>query len=1164
MKNLRSRILLSAILILVLLAGCAEAASTATPTPPAADVASLLARTGRGVLHTAVYSSDSAYVLAAFDNGISILCACDMQEINYYPIAEQPLSLAFFPDGHELAVGTGDGNILFLQFSSETGTLSPASRHPLSASQASNSADDPFQVATIAIAPDGKTLAALSGKYQLQAWKLPEGKTLFSQPLYGGEEISISSNSRYMLASINLYDLGTGQVLQTFEGLPVYFLPDGEHVVYRKLEDVNWKSSMYEIFDITAGQRSQIIQLEEMEGDGSDLFYSPDGGMLLEVFDMNHTLNLYRAATGELIRSFSSQETWEDKAATFAVSDSGMTFGQFTVPRTNGFTSEYDPNSWEVDPYLVDLSQENPQAFMVDFGMPQGDLYGHDVLFSPDGKNVLYSRGNWLAELNTTTREVGYLYDNTPPGQVSALAFNPDGGSLAIGKDTGDLGIFSLKSNYITGLYDAPTFKAVARHQPSGVSGLAYFPDGGSLVFTQNPGLLNFWKTSEAEPQTSLNGGEPIMESFGLAIAPDGSSLAMGGYAQTIRVWNDPLGSSPISSLLEDSSPVGAVVYSPDGKLLATGDAQGFIRLWDLASGQLLRTLKGHTAWVNGLAFQPDGKRLFSISEDGTARIWGMDDGSQEKVLELGQAGSSLALDPRGQVLALGVQDGKVYLWNAATNGWLGSLGDGISGVSAVAFSSDGNRLAFGQSNGLVQIWEIRTGDGNLTAFSQILPSPASAAAKCEVTAGSLFTNTLTPEAVYLAGGSYDLAWSVPTGGDCTGLVSTVKIEQGGTIRAADLRVDDAGSGKLILTARVDMPAQAGTFDASWKLILPDTNFTIAARLTTVSSGVASSLPAPLYYLDRAAIMRLETDGVTRTQIVEAPVQCFDISPKDGSLAFLRDDELFLADASGGVRRTLLPIAGCPAWATDGTKIAFSLNGVKVVNVNNGTLQTLREDLNVANKDLRVYSDILGWSPFSNKFVANVNYWEGNSSILFDITNAYRTGLPGSGDIAWSRDGVYVYQAQGYFACMLAIQPSIVRTDVTSGASETLLGDLEGGETDLRGGLAPFEANDGRLYFMGVRPESAFCETDPADPRPFRPARMFPSDPGNVEYDEALDFEAVRGALWWRDGSLVVVRLGGQENDAFPNTLVLAQPFTSAQPVFLPVIGTNLRWMYIP
>ena len=119
-----------------------------------------------------------------------------------------------------------------------------------------------------------------------------------------------------------------------------------------------------------------------------------------------------------------------------------------------------------------------------------------------------------------------------------------------------------------------------------------------------------------------------------------------------------------------------SVAFSPDGRTLASGGADGTVRLWDMATGQTISTLSAHAGVVNNI----------------------------------GDAVNSVAFSPDGEFVASGSADDTVRLWDVAT-GHVVSIFAGhtgtIDGVTSVAFSSDGNTLASGEDGGTVTLWGI-------------------------------------------------------------------------------------------------------------------------------------------------------------------------------------------------------------------------------------------------------------------------------------------------------------------------------------------------------------------------------------------------------------------------------------------------------------------------
>ncbi|MGB7537976.1 MAG: WD40 repeat domain-containing protein [Anaerolineales bacterium] len=202
--------------------------------------------------------------------------------------------------------------------------------------------------------------------------------------------------------------------------------------------------------------------------------------------------------------------------------------------------------------------------------------------------------------------------------------------------------------------------------------------------------------------------------------SPDGSRLAI-GTSRGVEILSTADWSS--AAAYPYASPVLAVLYSPDGKLLAAGLQDGMVLVLDAASGKTLHRLLWHSRPVHGLAFsgwRRDGQSsayLASGAEDGSVAVWDLKSGLARHRLTnplLGYWGygiRSLAFSPDDSVLVTGGDQGYLSRWDLATGKELPRLQTQFGLLFSIAFSPDGSRLASACGDGTVQLWDYASGE---------------------------------------------------------------------------------------------------------------------------------------------------------------------------------------------------------------------------------------------------------------------------------------------------------------------------------------------------------------------------------------------------------------------------------------------------------------------
>ncbi|PVF92507.1 WD40 repeat-like protein [Serendipita vermifera] len=159
---------------------------------------------------------------------------------------------------------------------------------------------------------------------------------------------------------------------------------------------------------------------------------------------------------------------------------------------------------------------------------------------------------------------------------------------------------------------------------------------------------------------------------------------------------------------------VRGVVYSPNGRNVASCSYDKTIRIWDVETGALVgEPLRGHTGWVCGVAYSPDGRRIVSGSSDRTIRIW-----DAQNLIQIGEPImghtnwiNCVAYSPDGQYIASGSDDTMIRIWDAKTGTLIGEPLQGHTRqVGCLVFSLDGHCVISGSDDKTIRIWDHSTG----------------------------------------------------------------------------------------------------------------------------------------------------------------------------------------------------------------------------------------------------------------------------------------------------------------------------------------------------------------------------------------------------------------------------------------------------------------------
>jgi WD40 repeat protein/MoxR-like ATPase len=455
--------------------------------------------------------------------------------------------------------------------------------------------------------------------------------------------------------------------------------------------------------------------------------FSPDGKQALSGASDN-TLRLWNVKTGELIRTFKGHE-----GIIYSVS--------------------FSPDGKQA---LSGANDDTLRLWNVQSGELIRTFKGHEggvrsVSFSPDGKQALSGANDKTLRLwNVKTGELIRTFKGHEGG-VRSVSFSPDGKQALSGANDDTLRLWNVKTGELI-----RTFKGLK----GSVYSVSFSPDGKQALSGAEDNTLRLWNVKTGSTLRTFNGHKGFVNS--VSFSPDGKQALSGSWDDTLRLWNvkteeritdlvepdaspyskeisekeallDYTNLSNLTSLEEldnqtQSTPnfhedqsiadftghrntVISVSFSPNAKQALSGSLDSTLKLWDVESGEELRTFNGHQNAVWSVSFSPDGKQALSGSLDSTLKLWDVESGEELRTFNGHQNGVlTVKFSPDGKQALSGSVDKTIRLWDVESGELIRTLKGHEDSVFSVSFSLDGKQALSGSLDTTLILWNVESG----------------------------------------------------------------------------------------------------------------------------------------------------------------------------------------------------------------------------------------------------------------------------------------------------------------------------------------------------------------------------------------------------------------------------------------------------------------------